>query len=560
MESAAKRLKPTSPNEDQDFVAFGSDNEDDRYGFNGEAPGSPPTANTPREPRTTRHDPRVHNDKRHALDRPKSSHPLAGHEPWLLVKTKYNRRFVHNTTTKESLWRVPQAIWGAVRELEEKDRNAEWAERELKRMRIGGGGSENAGTKVERGPVSGANGVAVTGRRRRRSESLQREDEEAMMAELAAEAELRDGDSKKEAVVKTLALEAGDVGYDSDGSYEYVEVTDDEGEEGTARDAPAEAGVMEDAEQDEEGPVEFGEDDIAYQLAAMGKEYGLDPEEYGDGDEDEEGFVLSEADATALFCDLLDDHGVSPFTPWDKLIADDSPTSILHEDRFTVLPSTRARKEVWDLWVTDTAARLKEERSKMEKRDPRIPYLTFLHANASLKLYWPEFKRKYKREAEMNDRNFSDKEREKLYREHVNRLKLSEGTRKADLTILLKSVPLRDLNQDTRLEALPQQLLTHLHFISLPASTRDRHVAEHIATLAPRPSGDEADQAVDKAESEKRRKRDAALEARRRQVEDERMRAEKEERFARKDLRAGEEELRRATQVRGQGIGSLLGT
>ena len=34
---------------------------------------------------------------------------------------------------------------------------------------------------------------------------------------------------------------------------------------------------------DPSAPVEFDEDDIAYQLAAMGEDYGLDPGEYDDG-------------------------------------------------------------------------------------------------------------------------------------------------------------------------------------------------------------------------------------------------------------------------------------
>jgi hypothetical protein len=39
----------------------------------------------------------------------------------------------------------------------------------------------------------------------------------------------------------------------------------------------------------DEGPVEFEEDDIAYQMAEMhvGEEYGLDPGEYGDDQEEE---------------------------------------------------------------------------------------------------------------------------------------------------------------------------------------------------------------------------------------------------------------------------------
>lgn len=66
---------------------------------------------------------------------------------------------------------------------------------------------------------------------------------------------------------------------DSDGEeLEEVEVTDDEDDDEHRSKRPK----TEDG--DDQQPVEFNEDDIAYQLAAMGEDYGLDPGEYGDGE------------------------------------------------------------------------------------------------------------------------------------------------------------------------------------------------------------------------------------------------------------------------------------
>ncbi|EMC99933.1 hypothetical protein BAUCODRAFT_54323, partial [Baudoinia panamericana UAMH 10762] len=387
-------------------------------------------------------------DKRNAQDRPKTKHALPGHDSWVLVKTKLGRRFVHNTKTRESLWRVPQDVWPAVKEFEqweraqrEKDANAKWAEQELEKM--------------------------------------------------------RDKSKAGEHVVKILEPKVGDTGYDSDGSYEYIEVTDTEREsegEDHKNDAPTiangQAAPVEEEVEDTE-PVEFGEDDIAYQLAAMGQDYGLEPDEYGDEEDDqteqEEGLAISDEDAKYLFRDLLDDYRISPFTPWDRLIADTSPNSILNDDRYTVLPTMRARKEVWDDWAREKAARIKDERAKMEQQDPRAPYLSFLAEHATPKLYWPEFKRKWKREPVMNERKMAEKDRERLYRDHVARLKLPETTRKADLINLLKSIPIPELNHSTSMNALPQQLLSHLHYISLPAPTRDSIVKAHSAGLPAAP-------------------------------------------------------------------------
>ncbi|KAK6412309.1 hypothetical protein LTR95_017986 [Oleoguttula sp. CCFEE 5521] len=498
MESPNKRMR-LSPKDDlqQDFVPLAEADEQISFEESTEpvAPlGSAFTANGHH-----RSDKKAGNwgngarsDPRNARDRPKSQHPLPGHEQWLLVRTKYGRRFAHNVTTKESFWRIPNTLMPAVYALEraeredqaeeaERAKNAAWAEEQLKAMR----------TEVQPNVDNGSD----ERQRRRRSESLQREDEEAMMAEFAAQAEKDEEESAKAAkppVREPEALRVGD--YGSDSEYEYVEVTDTEGEDHDKDEetAPLVVDAPDAAVDQEPAPVEFTEDDIAYQLAAMGADYDLDPGEYG-GDADEEdyesgaeGLPLSSEEAAHLFRELLNDHGISPYTPWDKLIADESPDSIMLDDRYTVLSSTRARKEVWERWTRDKAAQLRIERNQMEKLDPKIPYLAFLSDNATPKLYWPEFKRKYRKDSVMTDRKLSDKDREKLYRDHVARLKLPEATRKADLKILLKVQSAEVLNWETAIDALPKELLTSLHYISLPASVRDPLVQQYIATLPKR--------------------------------------------------------------------------
>ncbi|KAH9834681.1 FF domain [Teratosphaeria destructans] len=488
MESPNKRQK-LSPEANDDFVAFGDDDEGGQFGYGGQESLQQEEApkNAPRGPRRQYlNDPRF--ERRNAQDRPKSKHPLPGHETWVVVRTRFGRRFVHNTKTKESLWHAPDDIWPAVKEFDawerdqkEKAANAKWAEEELKKLRATSQ-AEKVNEKAD--AEQGRDG-------RRRSESLQREDEEAMMAELAAEAEHAEEQDVK-AVVKTFEPVAGDVGYDSEGSYEYVEVTDDEGEddEEQAEDVsqPDANGDTEAQLQPEDGPVEFGEDDIAWQLQAMGQDYHLDPGDYDAGDDHAyedgaEGLPISDQDAADLFRDLLDDHHISPFTPWEKLISDTTASSILHDDRYTVLPTLRARKEIWDAWSRARAAQIQAARATTEQLDPRIPYLALLAEKATPKLYWPEFKRKYKKEPALTDRKLGEKEREKLYREHVSRLRLPQSTLKADLLNLLKSVPLRHLNRDTPRDALPQQLLSHLHFVSLPVEVRDEVVGKYIMSL-----------------------------------------------------------------------------
>ncbi|KAK5167017.1 uncharacterized protein LTR77_007746 [Saxophila tyrrhenica] len=581
MESPNKRLKPSPPEnmaKEDDFVPLNFDDEDnttEQYGYGATSP-SPGSAtgqgmsnspfNAPRGPQATQPRRDHRNDPRHAKDRPKSAHPLPGHEPWVLVKTKYGRYFVHNKDTRESLWRTPAHLKDAVREHEqgqtleaEKLENAKWAEEQLKAMRQpekAVAGREDEGRNAQ---------DSHNRARRRRSESLQREDEEALMAEMAAEAEHAEEKDAKDAVkgvegLQPKTVEGGaEAGYGSDSSYGEVEVTDsefeddDEGGKETAATAH-----MDGADQKHEGgPVEFGEDDIAWQLAAMEEDQDLGPnqdggddddaadyeEEYDEADED----GASDEEAVLLFREMLDEHKISPFAPWDKLLNNED---ILYDDRYTLLPNTRTRKAVWEEWVKETAARLKEERAKAEQLDPRIPYLAFLAEKATPKLYWPEFKRKYRKEAVMNERKLGDKEREKLYRDHIARLKLPESARKADLVNLLSSLPPRTLNRDTGLDVLPNQLLSHLHFISLPAAARVPIISKHISSLPPAPTNAEAgeiDAEAEKKRDDERKRREKALAEREKKVEEDRRKAEKEGRWAKREAREAEREVREAT-------------
>lgn len=559
-------------NANDDFVSLGGNDNDanKQYGYGAEGEAQHPPLNAPSGPRVNNerngHQGRHRNarhDPRNAKDRPKSKHVLPGHEPWVLVRTKYGRRFAHNTATKESFWFIPKDVMPAVLEFErrekedkEKNENQRWAEKQLKEME-----AKSKAAKINKAAD------AEEGRsRRRRSESLQREDEEAFMAELAAQAEKEEEEDVKEVVQaveqQPQGPQAGD--YASDSEYEYVEVTDTEGEEGDEEgdNDPSAVSSMEQETQDEpqeDGPVEFGEDDIAYQLAAMGQEYGLDPGEYADEQEENweegaEGLPLTDEDAMYLFRDMLDDHHISPFTPWDRVIADESEQSILFDDRYTVLPTSKARKDAWEIWTKDKAAQIREERAKMEKLDPKIPYLAFLSEKATPKLYWPEFKRKFKKESEMNDRKLVDKDREKLYRDHINRLKLPESTRKADLINLLKAQPLSALNNSSSPNTLPQQVLGHLHLISLPANIRDPLIEKHIASLPPPPEADEGEwseeqRAAEEKKRAERRKREAAMAERERQVDEERRRAERDEARAKRDLREEQAELAKYARI-----------
>ena len=347
---------------------------------------------------------------------------------------------------------------------------------------------------------------------------------------------------------------------DSD-SYEEVEVTDDE--EDDDPNGPSKKPKLDDGQA--QGPVEFNEDDIEYQIAQMGEDYGLDPGEYGygGGDDDNEnyeegakGLPLTEEDSTALFRDLLDDFWINPYTTWEKVVDEGR---IIDDDRYTVLPNMSVRRQVFSDWSRDRIHEMQEKRRKEEKKDPRIAYSKFLHENATPKLYWLEFKRKFKKEPEMRDLKLADKDREKMYRDHISRLKLPESTRKADLEELLNEMPLSALNHDSTLYTLPSALLTNLKFMSLPAKARDAIIEKHISTLPAAPDDSNEDlSAEEQAELDKqkdeRRKREAALAERERQVQEEKRKQRGALRYGRELQEEEAAELERAKRVGKQGL------
>ncbi|KAL5336677.1 hypothetical protein BJX70DRAFT_372210 [Aspergillus crustosus] len=448
---------------------------------------------------------RSYHDQRHRgpEDRPKSKHAIPGCEPWVLVKTKLGRRFAHNLETNESFWKIPSEVLKGVVEFDR-------LEREEKERR-------ERGETVEK-PAKAASPIQE--------------------------------DAKPEPA-QTISTHAK--GEESD-EYEEVEVTDSEGEGDHPYKRPK--------TEDEEKAVEFTEEDIEYQLAAMGEDYGLDPGEYGEPGEEgweegAEGLPLTDEDTKALFRDLLDDHNISPFTTWENIIEEGR---IIEDPRYTVLPNMKARREAWSAWSRDRIQTLREHKAKQEKKDPRIKYLAFLQDHATPKLYWPEFRRKFRKEPEMRDSQLSDKDREKSYRDLVSRMKLPESTRKFDLSTLLKSTPIHDLNRSSSLEALPTTIITDLRYIALSPRTRDPLIEAYISTLPPAPREDITPEQREELERKRieREKRERALAERQKQVQEEERRRKGDLARGRHMLEEGEAEIQEAMRVGKSGLRSYI--
>jgi hypothetical protein len=432
------------------------------------------------------------------------------------VKTKLGRRFVHNLDTKESFWKFPPDVLKGVTEYDRLER--EKAERKERGDEVEEPTKDVSATK----PLSPSPQERVTQKER------------------------------------SAGPEEG--GAEDSDEYEEVEVTDSEGENEEGQPSKR---TRTESPGAQDQPVEFTEEDMEYQLAAMGEDYGLDPGEYGEpGEEDweegAEGLQLTDADAEALFRDLLDDFSINPFTTWETIIEEGR---IFDDTRYTAPSNMKHRKEIFSSWSRDRIKDVQERKAKQEKQDPRIKYLAFLQEYATPKLYWPEFKRKYRKEAEMKDSKLSDKDREKFYRDFISKLKLPESTRKSDLSTLLKSVPLHALNRSSNLEALPIQIITDVRFIALPAKIRDPLIEAYISTLPPPPEEQltaEQHEELDRKRRE-REKREKALEDREKRVEEDKRRQRGDVIRGKHLLREGEAEIAEAMKVRKDGLRSYMG-
>lgn len=386
-------------------------------------------------------------------DRPKSKVPIPSCPPWVLVKTKKGRRFVHNTETKQSLWKFPQDVMMAVIEMD----TLEWKAKKA--------AEDKTGEIQESQPLE---------------EGVQPVDQETSLP------------TKEQNAVDD---------YDSD-SYEEVEVTDDEGEEGDPNTAKRPRISQDDNNNTTPpptGPVEFNEDDIAWQLAQMEGAYSDQYDEDGERDmdpEDDQGIPLTATDNIALFRSLLDDSGISPYSVFEKVIED---MSIVEDSRYTALPNSSSRKDAFAQWSKDRIALKKQQEqeqatldsqqasssaSTLAAKDPKILYLRLLHHHATPKLYWPEFKRKYKREPAMTMKpttSFPDKDREKLYREYVSKLKLGDSERRKLLVEILKSAEI-DRSAVGSVADLPLDLQRDLRLYLLEERRRDELVTTFLET------------------------------------------------------------------------------
>jgi hypothetical protein len=309
------------------------------------------------------------------------------------------------------------------------------------------------------------------------------------------------------------------------------------------------------------GPQEFGEDDIAYQLAA---EEGYDFEE---DDELEEASLAKEEEAKLAeeaqseFKAMLEDYKISPYTTWERVIEEGK---IIEDDRYLLLPNMKSRRAVWDNWSAAEIKELKLQKAVTEKKkDPLAEYMSLLAISATPKLYYPEFKRKHRKHAGFTSAKVTEKDREKAYRSFVALKKGPSSEQRAQFIKLLKGLPSGVLHRDIEIGAagkdgsvgdLPRQLWSDAKFWLVDDSQR---LSLLSTFLAEQPTLSELDPSIQE-HNRKADKTAQALREREKQVQFERERAALELRRGKGELDAHQRDIKNAMSVGKDGLLSHL--
>ncbi|ODV97633.1 hypothetical protein PACTADRAFT_47510 [Pachysolen tannophilus NRRL Y-2460] len=130
------------------------------------------------------------------------------------------------------------------------------------------------------------------------------------------------------------------------------------------------------------------------------------------------------------FKSLLDDLGINPYSSFDLEI-----DKLIEQPRFLVVDNNKQRKAIFDEWCKEklalTAAAAQSQAAPLEQHqeedyneflanNPILQYIEYLNSKIpklKKKLYYIEFRRKFK--SEFSHIDLSDKEKENFYREYT---------------------------------------------------------------------------------------------------------------------------------------------
>jgi len=126
----------------------------------------------------------------------------------------------------------------------------------------------------------------------------------------------------------------------------------------------------------------------------------------------------------------LYEKDISPFAPWEI-----SLPLFINDPRYVLLPSEKLRQEVYEDYCREVARNRRLGKSKpvgaasetttssSTTKDPLKEYKALLRAEVkSTRTIWDDFRRSWKKDRRFFDFGKDDRQREKVFREHLREL------------------------------------------------------------------------------------------------------------------------------------------
>lgn len=127
------------------------------------------------------------------------------------------------------------------------------------------------------------------------------------------------------------------------------------------------------------------------------------------------------------------EKNISPFAPWDQ-----SLPLFINDPRYILLSSTKDRKEVYDEYCRDVGRQRRLNKgpavssstagnAETKKADPEREYKALLREDVtSTRTRWEDWRKKWKKERRFYAFGRDDREREKVFKQHLKELGESE--------------------------------------------------------------------------------------------------------------------------------------
>ncbi|KAK9240197.1 hypothetical protein V1525DRAFT_396217 [Lipomyces kononenkoae] len=314
-------------------------------------------------------------------------------EPWVLVVTNLGRPFVHNVREQVSLWLPPPEVQAALDTIPKDELVMMVA-----RCRGFKGGRDGARKLVRKssGESQKATQIPVESQKDE-SDDAQQYYDDGSLDDAALLAEADEGVTVTTGIIRQRNRSPSD---------------SEENESSEKSEDEAESSSEEEEEFSDQGPLEYNEDDIEWQIQAMMEEHP----ELLEGDAADEDDDIPYEDRIKVFRELLIDADVNPYAPWETAIQ-----TIVNDQRYVALNTLSERKAAFEDWSKERITELKAQKANEPKLDPKEQFMDLLRQYATPKLFYQEFKRKYRKEPLFKDSTLSDREKEKIYRDYVKK-------------------------------------------------------------------------------------------------------------------------------------------